>query len=200
MMRRGAVLLLGSLLVLAAAAPTGAFESNQTFQQGSFIWSFEGGGGSQSNLEGHARQSSIDLWYVGARLGWLPFDPLGADWYRGALEVGLEPIYQAYTSPKTAYYAGLAAVAKYHVLSLGRFVPYAELGAAAGGTNLKVIEIDSSFAFWLGGGVGASYFLTDTTALYAGYRMVHISNGNTDTPNRGFEAHTGVAGVSFFFK
>lgn len=200
MMRRGAVLLLGSLLVLAAAAPTRAFESNETFQQGSFIWSFEAGAGNQENLEGHRVQTDLDLWYVGARLGWLPFDPLGAGWYRGALEVGLEPIYQAYTSPQTAYYAGLAAVAKYHVLSLGRFVPYAELGAAAGGTNLKVIEIDSSFAFWLGGGVGASYFLTDTTALYAGYRMVHISNGNTDTPNRGFEAHTGVAGVSFFFK
>lgn len=200
MMRRGAVLLLGSLLVLAAAAPTGAFESNQTFQQGSFIWSFEGGGGSQSNLEGHARQSSIDLWYVGARLGWLPFDPLGADWYRGAFEIGLEPVYQGYTAPQSAYYAGLAAVAKYHFLSLGRFVPYAELGAAAGGTNLKVIEINSSFAFWLAGGVGASYFLTDTTALYAGYRLVHISNGNTSTPNRGFEADTGMAGVSFFFK
>ncbi len=79
-------------------------------------------------------------------------------------------------------------------------MPYIELLAAAGGTNLKVMEINSSFAFWLAGGVGASYFVTDNMAFYAGYRLIHVSNGHTSDPNRGFEADTGVAGVSFYFK
>ncbi len=52
----------------------------------------------------------------------------------------------------------------------------------------------------LWGGAGLSYFVTDRAALYGGYRFQHVSNGNTDSPNRGFESHTGVAGVSFFFK
>jgi len=62
-----------------------------------------------------------------------------------------------------------------------------------------VREIKSAFAFLLFGGVGASYFVTDHTALYVGYRIQHVSNGDTSKPNRGFESYTGVAGVSFYF-
>lgn len=186
-------------LLLLAAGPALAFDPNRTFARGNTVLSVEAGGGSQSNLEGHHNQSEIDLFYVGARYSLLPLEPAGPGILRGALEVGLEPIYQQYTSPKTAYYAGLMAQARWHILSLGRFVPYFEGGAAAGGTNLRVLEIDSSFAFLLNFGAGASFFITDRTAIYAGYRLVHISNGNVDTPNRGFEAHTGVLGVSYYF-
>jgi lipid A 3-O-deacylase len=187
------------LLLLLASSPAVAFDANQTFAKGNTVLSVEAGGGSQSNLEGHFNQSEIDLFYVGARYSLLPFDPVGPSILRGSLELGLEPIYQQYTSPKTAYYAGLMAQGRWHFLSLGRFVPYFEGGAAAGGTNLRVLEIDSSFAFLLNFGGGASFFINDRTAIYAGYRLVHVSNGNTDTPNRGFEAHTGVLGVSYYF-
>jgi hypothetical protein len=47
-------------------------------------------------------------------------------------------------------------------------------------------------------GVGASVFLTDRTALYIGYRLQHISNGNTSSPNYGFESHTGSSGRPSF--
>src|SRR6266403_50475 len=97
-----------ALMSLAVALPAHAFDPNLTFQKGTWIVSFEGGGGKQNDLENHGRQSDIELF------------------------------------------------------------------AAAGGTNLKVMEINSSFAFWLAGGLGASYFVTDNVALYAGYRMVHV--------------------------
>ena len=187
------------LLLLLAATPAHAFDADRTFAQGNTVLSLEAGGGSQGNLEGHFNQSGIDLYYVGARYSLLPLPPLGPSILRGSLEVGLEPIYQRYTSPTSAYYAGLMAQARWHFLSLGRFVPYFEAGAAAGGTNLRVVEIDSTFAFLVNFGAGASFFLTDRAAIYAGYRMVHVSNGNTDIPNRGFEAHTGVLGVSYYF-
>jgi opacity protein-like surface antigen len=90
--------------------------------------------------------------------------------------------------------------ARWHFLSLGRFVPYLEGGAAAGGTDLEVREVESTFAFLLSFGAGASVFVTDRTAIYAGYRLVHVSNGGIESPNRGFEAHTGVVGVSYYFK
>jgi Lipid A 3-O-deacylase (PagL) len=130
----------------------------------------------------------------------LPFGAVGRGPFYGALEIGLGPLAQRYTHPLRAYFAGLTAVGRYHVLSLGRFVPYVEVAGAAGGTNLRVREIDSAFTFLVFGGVGASYFLTDRTALYVGYRIQHVSNGNTSSPNRGFESHTGVAGVSFSFR
>jgi hypothetical protein len=186
-------------LVLSIASPAMAFDPEQTFKKGSFVLSLEGGGGTQNNLERHRVQTGIDLWWIQGRASLLPLGTSGKDGFLyGALEVGLEPIYQKYTGPVDAYFAGLGLAARYHFLSLGVFAPYVELGAAAGGTNLRVIEMDSTFAVRLYGGLGASLFVADNAALYAGYRMVHLSNGNTSRPNRGFEADTGVFGLSFF--
>ena len=187
-------------LVLAAAAPAAAFDANTTFKKGNTVLSLEGGAGTQTNLEGHRVQSDLDLWYVGARYSLLPIDPAGPGLLRGSLEVGLEPLYQRYFGGRHAYWGGLVAQGRWHFLSLGRLVPYVELGAGVGGTDLRAIEIDSSFSFLLNAGAGASFFLTDQAAVYAGYRMVHMSNGGTSRPNRGFEANTGVIGFSYFFK
>ncbi len=188
------------LLAAAAPAPAWAFDAEQTFKKGTFVLSGEGAYGWQFNLENKKSVTYLEFYDVGVRFSLLPFDPVGKDhfWY-GALEVGFEPLYQKYTEPKPAFWAGLASVLRYHFLGLGRVVPYAELGAAAGGTDLEIREIDSSFAFLLFGGLGASLFVSDKTALYAGYRYQHVSNGNTSQPNRGFEAHVGVAGISFYF-
>jgi hypothetical protein len=164
------------------------------------VLSVEGGGGTQNNLERHRVQTDLDLWYVGVRYSLLPWAPAGPSILRGSLEVGLEPTYQQYFGGRDAFWAGVSAHARWHFLSLGRFVPYVELAAGAGGTDLRAIEIDSSFAFLLSGGVGASFFLTDEAAIYAGYRMVHLSNGHLERRNRGFEADTGVVGFSYFFK
>jgi opacity protein-like surface antigen len=196
-LRSAAVL---AALLAAIASPAWAFDPEETFKRGTWVVSGEGTYGWQFNLENKNSFTSLEFWDVGARVSLLPFDTLGRNrfWY-GAFEVGLEALYQKYTEPKPAFWAGLSAVGRYHFLGLGRFVPYAELGASAGGTDLEIKEIDSSFAFLLFGGAGASVFLSDKTALYAGYRYQHVSNGNTSQPNRGFEAHVGVVGISFFF-
>ena len=202
-MTRSMPAVLGILLIVVAlqTAPAAAFDPEQTFQQGTFVLSLEGGGGAETQGPDEHGHTGLKLWYFGARASILPFRPIlkGTPIY-GSLETGLEPIYQRYDSPVTAYWAGLTAVARYHFLSLGIFVPYLELGGGPGGTDLRVREIESDFAFLLFGGVGAQIFLNDSLALYGGYRLVHISNGNTSRPNRGFEAHTGVGGLSFYFK
>jgi lipid A 3-O-deacylase len=188
------------LLLLLAATPARAFDANQTFRKGTTVLSLEGGGGSQNNLQNHREQTDLDLWFLGIRFALLPFEPVGPSVLRGSLEVGLEPIYQQYFSGRDAFWAGLSAQGRWHFLSLGRFVPYVEAGAGAGGTDLRAIEIDSSFAFLLSVGAGASFFITDQASIYLGYRLVHVSNGNTDKPNRGFEADVGLLGFSYFFK
>jgi hypothetical protein len=186
--------------LLLSAAPASAFDPEQTFKKGTFVLSGEGAYGWQFNFEGKSRVTYLEFYDVGVRFSLLPLEPLGRGhfWY-GALEMGFEPLYQKYTEPKPAFWAGLAAVSRYHFLGLGRVVPYVELGGAAGGTDLEIPEIRSSFAFLVFGGLGTSVFISDKTALYAGYRWQHVSNGNTSQPNRGFEAHVGVAGVSFYF-
>jgi hypothetical protein len=188
------------LLVLGAAPAALAFEPDKTFHQGAFVISPEFGYGQQFNLEDKRVFSDVEFVNGGVRFGWLPFAPVGPGPLHGSFEVGLEPLYQRYLEPKDAFFAGLGVTGRYHFLSLGRFVPYVEAAAFAGGTDLRVREIDSDFTFLLWAGAGASFFITDQAALYAGYRWTHLSNGATDEPNRGIEAHTGVVGVSFFFK
>ena len=191
-------LLLAPVLPVARAA---AYDPEITFQQGTFVLSLEGGGGAETQGPDEHGHTGLKLWYFGARASILPLSPFGKGYpFYGALETGLEPIFQRYDSPVRGYWAGVTAVARYHFLSLGIFVPYLELGAGPGSTDLKVQEINSDFAFLLFGGLGAQVFLNDSMALYSGYRLVHISNGNTSRPNRGFEAHTGVGGLSFYFK
>jgi len=191
---------IGLLAVALLAPPAWGFDSSTTLAKGIYVISAEGGYGEQFNLEGFHDWSEIEYWNLGARVSILPFGPTGPSVLRGAIEVGLEPLYQHYTGSRRAFWAGLVAVSRYHFLSLGRLVPYAEVGAGAGGTDLKIREIDSNFSFLLWAGMGASVFLTDATAVYVGYRYEHNSNGNTDKPNRGWESHVGLVGVSYYFR
>jgi len=186
--------------LLLAAAPAWAFDAEQTFKKGTFVLSGEGAYGWQVNIEDKRGETFLEFYDGGVRFSLLPFDTIAkGSFLYGALEVGLEPLYQHYTTPKQAFWLGLTAVGRYHFLGLGRVVPYLEVGGAAGGTDLEVREINSAFAFLLFGGLGASIFISNKTALYAGYRYQHVSNGNTSRPNRGFESNVGVAGISFFF-
>ena len=186
--------------VLLAAAPAAAFDPEQTFTKGTFVLSGEGSYGWQVDIENNRDFSKIEFWDAGVRFGLLPFETFGKDGpLYGALEVGLGPLYQRYVEPERRFWAGLSAVVRYHFLALGRFVPYVELAGSAGATDLELPEIRSDFAFLVFGGVGASVFVTDHAAAYAGYRWQHVSNGNTSRPNRGFESNVAVLGVSLFF-
>jgi len=199
-MRRGATAAALALAGLLLGGPlrAAAFDAEQTFRKGTVVLSVEAGYGDQDNLRG-ADDTGLEFWNAGVRFGWLPLGVRGPGMVRGAFEVALEPFYQRYFDPVDAYFAGLGLVGRYHFTTLGRFVPYVEAAGTMGSTDLRIREIDSAFTFLLFIGAGASYFVTDSAALYAGYRYQHVSNGNTSELNHGFESHTGVAGLSVFF-
>ncbi len=176
-----------------------AFDVDAAFPRGGHVFSLEAGYGEQFDAW-NTTITGLDAFNAGVRFGFLPWGATGSGLLKGALEIGLEPFYQRFVEPETAFFAGLGAVARYHILPLGRFVPYVELGAAPGYTDLNVREQQTNFVFVLFGGAGASYFVTERTALYAGYRLQHVSNANTSSPNMGINSHTGVIGVSFFFR
>jgi hypothetical protein len=193
-------MLMLAVVALVTPASAAAFDSEQTFKKGTFVVSGEGAYGWQFDLEDLGGISRLEFWDASVRFGVLPFETIGRDSpLYGALEVGLAPLYQQYVEPQRRFWAGLSAVARYHFLGLGRFVPYVELAGSAGGTDLRLPEIRSMFAFLIYGGAGASVFFSDHAAAYAGYRFQHISNGNTSQPNRGFESNVVVLGVSLFF-
>jgi hypothetical protein len=197
---RYAVTLLTMVATLGLAAPAAAYDAKETFKKGALAVAVEGGHGEQDNFEAHGLDTGLEFWNAGIRLSTIPFGPSGPGPLWGALEVGLEPFYQRYMDPLDAFFAGVGVALRYHFLSLGRVVPYLEAFAAAGGTDLETLEIDSNFTFLLHAGAGLSVFITDRAAVYAGYRLQHVSNGNTAEPNRGFESHGVVVGVSYFFR
>src|SRR5262249_39223717 len=129
-----------------------------------------------------------------------PFGVTGPGALRGALEAGLEPLYQRYPDPHSAFWAGLMGAARYHFLSLGRFVPYLEAAGGPGGTHPQRVGIHSDFPFGGWRGAGGSVFVTDATAVYAGYRYEHNSNAGTASPNRGLDFHVVVFGVSYYLR
>jgi Lipid A 3-O-deacylase (PagL) len=192
------LLMIVPVILLGNAHPREAFDAERVFTKGGYVLSLEGGYGEQFD-PWDTTITGLDAFNGGIRFGLLPWGAAGSGPLKGALEIGLEPFYQRFVDPVDAFFAGLGVLARYHVLSFGGFVPYIELSAAPGTTDLRVQEQNNDFVFLLFGGIGASYFITDRTALYAGYRLQHISNAYTDSPNRGINSHTGVVGVSFFF-
>ncbi len=181
-------------------APGAGLDPEATFARGTTIFGLQVGGGSANNVEGHRTVSDIAFLTATPRVSYLFFSPFGSGLLRSALEPGIEGWFQYYLSPHEATAQGIKVAMRYHLIGFGRLVPYFEGTAGAGGTSLKVREIDSTFTFVLEAGAGLSYFVTDSVALNLGYRFQHISNGHTSNPNRGFNSDSGVGGVSFYFK
>jgi lipid A 3-O-deacylase len=189
-----------ALAVLSLVRPAAAFDPEAAFARGTTIFGLQVGGGAVNNVEGQRTVSDISFITETPRLSYLFFDPFGSGLLRSAFEPGLEGWFQQYLSPHSATAQGLKVTGRYHFIGFGRFVPYLEVTGGAGGTSLRVPEIDSTFTFVVEAGAGLSYFITDALAINAGYRFQHISNGHTSNPNRGFESDSGVVGVSFHFK
>ena len=194
----GAAVLAVLLLVAGAPRPCSAFDAGESFAKGTTIVSLQMGGGTQAHFE--PTISGITFLEFTPRLSYLPFQPFGSGWTRAAFEPGLEGWLEYYLGPEKGTAGGLKAALRLHWLAFGRFVPYLEVTAGAGATGLDLPESRSTFTFILEGGAGFSFFVKEDVAITAGYRIQHLSNGNTSKPNRGYEAYSGVAGVSFFFR
>ena len=182
-----------------AACTANASEAERAFVKGTKILGLQANGGVQNNIQDEPQTSGINFIGVQPRFSYLPFEPFGSSWYAAAVEPGVEGWVQYYMHPQTAVAGGLKASLRIHAIGLGPVIPYLEATAGAGGTSLDIRESRSRFTFIVESGLGASVFVAPRVALNAGYRLQHVSNGNTSRPNRGYNAHTAVVGVSFFF-
>jgi hypothetical protein len=196
-----AVLVTAALwLALDAPSRANAFELEEMFAKGTKVFGLQVNGGVQNNIQHETETSGIDFIGVQPRFSYLPFEPFGSRWYAAAIEPGVEGWVQYYMHPETAVGGGMKALLRLHAIGLGPVIPYLEATAGAGGTGLDITESRSTFTFILEGGLGASVFVARGVAMSAGYRLQHASNGNTSRPNRGYNANTGIAGLSFFFQ
>src|SRR5258705_9990554 len=177
--RRGVMAAAVTLGVLAVVCRAPAFDLEAAFARGTTIFGLQVGGGAASNVEGQRTLSDISFANVSPRVSYLFFSPFGSGFLRSAVEPGIEGWFQYYLSPKEATVEGLKLAMRYHLIGFGRLVPYLEVNGGAGGTNLRVKEISSTFTFVLEAGAGVADFITDTVALDSGARLQHIPDGHT---------------------
>jgi opacity protein-like surface antigen len=125
-------------------------------------------------------------------------DPHREEWWSGSVAVGIEGAFLGITEPTSAYVIGVTPKLIYTFTSFGALKPYLEGGGGPLWTNFdgRIPEQGSDFNFLVWGGAGANYDLTARWALNAGIRFSHISNADTDSPNRGLNYLLPFIGVS----
>ena len=128
-------------------------------------------------------------------------DPVGAEWYRGQVILGAEMVYVEFREPVITHGVGFTPRIKYSFTAWDRLRPYVEFAGGPFWTDLgkRIPEQSTQLNFILTGGLGASYFLTDRTALTVGYRFHHFSNAGTRMPNLGINSSLPLIGYSFFY-
>jgi hypothetical protein len=100
-----------ALVFLGSPHGAEAFDADAAFPRGGYVLSLEGVYGEQFN-PWHETITGLDFFNVGVRFGFLPWGAVGSGAFKGAFEIGLEPIYQRFIEPETAFFAGLGAVAR----------------------------------------------------------------------------------------
>ena len=126
-------------------------------------------------------------------------EPLGSGWYQGQLALGAElPTFRT-DEPVTAYGVGIAPKLVYTGITFGRVRPYVEGGGGPLWTNLggRVSEEPGQFNFLVWGGAGCSYSVTSRWSVNAGFRLMHISNAGTRSPNSGLNFGLPFIGFSY---
>jgi hypothetical protein len=124
---------------------------------------------------------------------------LGDSFYRGSFSFHIEPQLLWNHEPNKGDAYGGGILIRYNLWAHRRFVPFIEGGAGFMGVDFDLINQRDGFNFLLQGGVGAHFFLTDRTALLAGWRYHHMSNAGTRHPNVGINANLFQFGVTYYF-
>ena len=106
-----------------------------------------------------------------------------------------------YHKPALAITGGLGGIAgRYHFTNLGRWIPYATMGAGLLWTSLDVPEIDRVFNFQVFFGAGLRLLRARNPSLIFELRSHHISNANRAGENLGINAAEVLVGVEWILR
>ena len=126
--------------------------------------------------------------------------PIGAGWYRGALDLTLEPLLFANFDPDGGRAGGAALHLRHHFLGAGRLVPFVGGGAGMLSLDFDGRYQDDGFNFIVQAGGGAHVFLTRRAALTLDARWHHISNAGLRSPNHCIDSALLLTGVTWFLR
>ena len=115
-----------------------------------------------------------------------------------AFAIEIVPLTTFVQSDKTTYAVGFNLVYEHHFLVAGRVLPVWKLGAGFLYSNIKLPGGETRENFSLLTAFGVDIMVTDSSALFLGYRFHHVSNANIGDVNPGINLHTMMFGLSFY--
>lgn len=157
------------------------------------------GGYSLSHNELVGNVGTLEGYHLIPHVGYFLTDEAGAGWLRGSLELVTEPTLLVIEGRGTTTLAGVAVLGRWMFAGTARVRPYLEAGGGVLGGSLRLRRTSCDVAFALQVGTGALLFLSERTAITAGYRFQHLSNGSVCGGNPGLDSSAFVLGVSRFF-
>ncbi|HOG17074.1 MAG TPA: acyloxyacyl hydrolase [Syntrophales bacterium] len=120
--------------------------------------------------------------------------------HAGTLSAFIEPQVNPVFEPSTDYEAGIGIGLRYSYPVCDPLALYVEGSTGPHYVSVVTRKQANGFLFSNVAGAGLYYRLSKDSALHAGYRFRHMSNGDLAEPNGGIDTHMGVAGYSLFFK
>ena len=115
-----------------------------------------------------------------------------------ALALEFVPVMAFVESGDTTWGLGANLMYEHHFVARGRVLPVWKVGTGILYAEREVPMNVTKFNFSLLTALGADFMLSDSSALFLGYRFHHVSNANTGTTNPGVNVHTIVLGLSFY--
>lgn len=208
--RLRALLNAGWVLVLATAltaGEAGAFdqgELEEAFGRGRLNVGLSFGYGHGFERAGDP-QDDVRMLAVVPRTGIGLTNPLGGEaWYRGSLDLALEPQLFGNFQRTGGFAGGAALLVRYHLLSekLGseRLVPFFSAGGGVIGVDFDGRNQDDGFNFILQAGGGTHWMLTPKLAITFDARWHHISNADLGSPNEGIDDFLLLTGVTMLLR
>ncbi|MGQ9590372.1 MAG: acyloxyacyl hydrolase [Planctomycetota bacterium] len=141
-----------------------------------------------------------DLLFGNLQFGAVVTPPVGGDSpFRGNVELAAEAFGAYQVEPDPAGLGGLSGIFRYDFATGARWVPFADGGFGVAATNIRGVDLSTTFQFAVQAGGGFHFFLSDRVALTAQYRWIHVSNADIEKPNNGVNTHLILVGLSWFF-
>lgn len=126
---------------------------------------------------------------------------LGLEDHRGTLQMAIEPFILPIIGPDKGISVGVHLTQfKYSYPLFDKFNIYGEFGSGPMYHGVNSFEQgDAGFNFHSFYGGGLQYLITQDKSLNLGYRLTHISNAGTRSPNGGINTNEIIAGFSLFY-
>lgn len=147
----------------------------------------------------HVNDVAVTGFHVLGHVGYVATDERGPRWFRGNLELLLEPtLIRLSGDDDAATVGGAVGFVRWIFAGSGTLRPFVEAGVGILGGQTAFPQTNCEVNYVVEGGPGVLLFVSPSVALTAGYRFQHISNAGGCSKNLGLNSSVVHLGLSVF--